>query len=597
MTVPAMDDRIVVEIARRGKLVVGEPYFTPGTPIVLDRKGLDGRASAGDLAVVATGRGRARSSGCSARPRGSRPCSRAARRARALRRPFEPYEPPAPALEGRTDLRELVTFTIDPDTAKDFDDAISVRARGRRRPRLGAHRRRLARSSPPARRSTAARRSAASRSTSRASSRRCCRPSSRTTSAGCGRTSTGSAVTVEVPFDARCSRASRVFYRSVIRSDARLTYGQARGDPRRARQRRVAAVGEALAARRPARGRAARPPLRPRRAAHRVARGDVRVRRQGRRRARLARDRADGARARRGADDPRERGRRRACSPGGGARRSTASTSGPTRRRSRLLLAKLADLERADAAGARRRHDARRRGRARRRESSERVTAYVEQSGRGREAFPSLVLRALKQARYDPRNLGHIGAREPRLLPLHVADPPLPRPRRATARCCASSASPTSRCAGGSRRRSPSTPPRASARRRRSSTAPTTICLAWLLERELFERGWDEPFDGEITGVIGSGLFVRFGDVFEGYVPARRLPGDYFELNDARHGARRPPRRRRVPARRPDRGARRGNRPRRRQGGALAGRACASPAATAPEPAPPRSPHGRRARS
>ena len=31
--------------------------------------------------------------------------------------------------------------------------------------------------------------------------------------------------------------------------------------------------------------------------------------------------------------------------------------------------------------------------------------------------------------------------------------------------------------------------------------------------------------------MIGSGLFARFGDVFEGYVPARRLPGDYFELN------------------------------------------------------------------
>jgi hypothetical protein len=24
---------------------------------------------------------------------------------------------------------------------------------------------------------------------------------------------------------------------------------------------------------------------------------------------------------------------------------------------------------------------------------------------------------------------------------------------------------------------------------------------------------------------------VRFGEVFEGYLPARRLPGDYFELN------------------------------------------------------------------
>src|SRR3954466_11499248 len=58
------------------------------------------------------------------------------------------------------------------------------------------------------------------------------------------------------------------------------------------------------------------------------------------------------------------------------------------------------------------------------------------------------------------------------------------------------------------------------------------ICLAWLLDAELYERGWDEPFAGEIIGVIGSGLFARFGDVFEGFLPARRLAGDYFELSD-----------------------------------------------------------------
>ena len=58
------------------------------------------------------------------------------------------------------------------------------------------------------------------------------------------------------------------------------------------------------------------------------------------------------------------------------------------------------------------------------------------------------------------------------------------------------------------------------------------ICLAWLLESELFDRGWNDPWPGEITGVIPSGLFVRFGEVFEGYLPARRLQGDYFELND-----------------------------------------------------------------
>jgi ribonuclease R len=58
------------------------------------------------------------------------------------------------------------------------------------------------------------------------------------------------------------------------------------------------------------------------------------------------------------------------------------------------------------------------------------------------------------------------------------------------------------------------------------------LCLAWLLEATLYERGWDDPFEGEIVGMIASGLFIRFGDVFEGYLPARRLAGDYFELND-----------------------------------------------------------------
>jgi ribonuclease R len=57
------------------------------------------------------------------------------------------------------------------------------------------------------------------------------------------------------------------------------------------------------------------------------------------------------------------------------------------------------------------------------------------------------------------------------------------------------------------------------------------LCLAWFLERRLFEAGWDAVFEGEIVGVIASGIFVRFDGVFEGYVPARRLPGDYFELN------------------------------------------------------------------
>src|SRR5207248_1016724 len=40
---------------------------------------------------------------------------------------------------------------------------------------------------------------------------------------------------------------------------------------------------------------------------------------------------------------------------------------------------------------------------------SEAVTDYVSRTGRGREGLPALVLRALKQARYHPQNLGHSG--------------------------------------------------------------------------------------------------------------------------------------------------------------------------------------------
>ena len=59
------------------------------------------------------------------------------------------------------------------------------------------------------------------------------------------------------------------------------------------------------------------------------------------------------------------------------------------------------------------------------------------------------------------------------------------------------------------------------------------VCLAFLLERTLHERGWETAFDGEVVGVISSGAFVRFGDEgFEGFLPVRRIRGDWYQLND-----------------------------------------------------------------
>jgi ribonuclease R len=160
---------------------------------------------------------------------------------------------------------------------------------------------------------------------------------------------------------------------------------------------------------------------------------------------------------------------------------------------------------------------------------SELVTDYVAQSGRGAEAFPALVLRALKQARYDPRNLGHSGLasaaychftspirRYPDLVvhrallrELGAADDPLPDDL-------------------------PELAAHTSARERAAADveyAADAICLAWLLDKTLFDRGWETTFEGEIIGLIGSGLFARFGGVFEGFLPARLLGGDYYELN------------------------------------------------------------------
>ena len=93
-----------------------------------------------------------------------------------------------------------------------------------------------------------------------------------------------------------------------------------------------------------------------------------------------------------------------------------------------------------------------------------------------------------------------------------------------TARSCGSSARATSRCRRSSTRLAEHT----SAKEREIADVEhraDDICLAWLLEAVLYDRGWDATFDGEITGVIGSGLFARFGDVFEGYLPVRKLPG------------------------------------------------------------------------
>ena len=123
---PPSTSSLVVEVSRRGRLVVGEPFFTPGVPIVLDAK-RGGNVEEGELALVHTGRGRARIERALGPADQIESVLEALLVEKGARVEFEPYEPPALDTGDRVDLRDLLTYTVDPETAEDFDDALSFR--------------------------------------------------------------------------------------------------------------------------------------------------------------------------------------------------------------------------------------------------------------------------------------------------------------------------------------------------------------------------------------------------------------------------------------------------------------------------------------
>jgi ribonuclease R len=162
-------------------------------------------------------------------------------------------------------------------------------------------------------------------------------------------------------------------------------------------------------------------------------------------------------------------------------------------------------------------------------EASRLAAAYSRQHGRGGAAFGSLVLRSLKPAYYSPRNVGHAGLASPRYC--HFTSPIRRYPdivahRALLAGLGLDDVAPRAHeldelgtvC---------SEAERAAMKIERSAD---DICLAFLLERRLAElaREADEPptFDGEVVGLISKGWFVRFGDErFEGMLPVRRVDG------------------------------------------------------------------------
>lgn len=166
--------------------------------------------------------------------------------------------------------------------------------------------------------------------------------------------------------------------------------------------------------------------------------------------------------------------------------------------------------------------------------ASRSVAAEAARRGHGAVPFGSLILRSLKPARYSSRNLGHAGLGSEAYC--HFTSPIRRFPDLLVHRGL------LSEVGGGEEAPDPGevndSAEHCSDREREASRLERDaddICAAFLLERELREHGWENHFEGEVSGVIGAGAFVTFGgelgNVYEGFIPVRRMRGDHFDLN------------------------------------------------------------------
>jgi ribonuclease R len=539
---------IVGLLAKRGRFVVAEPFFDPrrGQRVVVDA----GRnARAGQLALVRSGgrgrggKGHAKVVRTIGRPDVARDVIEALMLDRGLRRSFPPgveqaareaverVEAHDPAGEGRRDLRDLPTFTIDPATARDFDDAISAERIDPAHPdwwRIWVH---IADVSAYVRPGSPVDREAYRRGTSVYVPGAVEPMLPELLSNGvCSLVPGQDRLAVTVELDLHGAEVTRsAFYRSRVRSDARLDYDQvdeifAGEQEARAPWAEPLAVAReasaALRARREAQGALAVESSEPEftfaKGGH-VASAAASVQTESHQLiehlmiaaneavARLLRDRSVPALYR-----IHER---------------------PTPAAAERLLEQLDSLgiptppapehigpgEAADVIAA----------------ASQLVAAEVRRrGGRGRLGLTSLVLRALKQARYSPENKGHAGLHSEAYS--HFTSPIRRYPDLIDHRALLS--------AVGGGEEAPRAPKLeeagewTSGRERDAmqiERGADDVARAFLLERELFEGKLDREFDGEVVGLIGAGAFVAFGDGFEGFLPARRMRGDWWELNEA----------------------------------------------------------------
>ena len=168
-------------------------------------------------------------------------------------------------------------------------------------------------------------------------------------------------------------------------------------------------------------------------------------------------------------------------------------------------------------------------------QASRLVLDEAARRGHGREAYTSLVLRSLMQASYSDRNSGHAGLGSPAYC--HFTSPIRRYPDLLVHRALLATLGEGEEAPRAAEAREvawhSSECERESARIERDAD---DVCAAYLLRRELDERGVEAEFEGEVSGVIRGGAFVAFGgelgDVYEGFVPARTMGDERFELNE-----------------------------------------------------------------
>jgi ribonuclease R len=520
----------VVLLAQRGRFVVGEPFFERGRRVTVERS-RDARPGRLALLRSDTRGGRAKVARALGRPDVARDVIEALMLDRGLRRSFRPGveraaqdEPVAEA--ARRDLTDLATFTIDPVTARDFDDAVSCQPLGDEHWRVWVH---IADVSAYVRPGNAVDREAYRRSTSvyvpgavepmlpEALSNDACslRP-------GLDRL----AVTVELELRG-AQTVKAAFYRSTIRSDERLDYdrvdrifagAESAAEPWAEPLAAARGAAAALQARREARGALAVESVEPEFAFDRgghVTAAAASVQTESHRVIEHLMIAANEAVAtvlsERGEptlyrvhERPQPEAVRRLVDQLASLDVATPPVPDP-----------LSPSQAAEVVA----------------QCSVLVNQHVRRTGHGRAALTALVLRSLKQARYSPENLGHAGLSSPRYC--HFTSPIRRYPDLVCHRALLSAV------AGGEDAPRASTLEEAgewtSARERDAMVIERDaddVARCFLLERDLYDGGWSTVYDGEVTGLIGAGAFVTFGDGYQGLLPVRRLRGDWWELNE-----------------------------------------------------------------